>query len=776
MNKEAQALSAELLRLFTIDLAGFLEEKLILKSPLQQNAMVRQTFSRIPSNELGRSEFLTAEAQDQIRNRLNDDCRTSNHPRDTIDGCSDIGCPFNEDVDVGASHDDMRESPWDDTTVVKSEGLSGLSLPNEFHNFEKVCNIMDNPFEDCLENSVRKSKIDTPSDTFANEFDVNNDIPDRTFTKKCSEKGIQCQYPFTPLPCQSSTTAQAVFTPTSAHKIHNEILNEDFNISGAEFSPTNSHSQTSEISDIEIMPDDMILGTEAESFHHELIHKCRPQQLLGSLRATVCGDKGTPMSQYFAAKSGKLGSLGEKVGAENRPYFHTPRKDRTGRVVDYMATPDKKNRQRARENYVFNKIVRPTNTSRTKATAPRNIKTPVTTARPARPGPLRSNATTTRLANVNLPAKALAPKTACVHELLVPQKPSHFGPPVIKQSRMSLCVVSSKYKAPMKLKLRLTNPSPRMCTFVVKEFGKLMHDDRPSSQANVFKFSTLKGSVHAGSTFDIDVSFSGMSAGTYVQSFKVFANNASLTLKLKGQSLPKLVRIDGHNFHRFTTEHQFAKPNDQRGLDLANFAAKSVMEEMKDIFIAYGQSDEYSFVLRKDSQLYKRREAKIMTNLVSLFTGYYTMHWSQYFPSQALKYPPSFDARVVLYPTQQTLRDYLSWRQVDCHINNLYNTAFWALVQDPTQKRTELEAQNILKDTDSAAKNELLFTKFNLNYNDLPAMYKKGTVIYRHSVKVVKRREDGQEFEREKSQLTVTHCDIIGDPFWTENPSLLGQP
>ena len=23
----------------------------------------------------------------------------------------------------------------------------------------------------------------------------------------------------------------------------------------------------------------------------------------------------------------------------------------------------------------------------------------------------------------------------------------------------------------------------------------------------------------------------------------------------------------------------------------------------------------------------------------------------------------------------------MSWRQVDCHINNLYNTTFWALIQ-----------------------------------------------------------------------------------------------
>ena len=43
-------------------------------------------------------------------------------------------------------------------------------------------------------------------------------------------------------------------------------------------------------------------------------------------------------------------------------------------------------------------------------------------------------------------------------------------------------------------------------------------------------------------------------------------------------------------------------------------------------------------------------------------------------------YPPVFDGRTVLYPSNQNIRDYLSWRQADCHINNLYNTTFWALI------------------------------------------------------------------------------------------------
>jgi tRNA(His) guanylyltransferase len=132
-----------------------------------------------------------------------------------------------------------------------------------------------------------------------------------------------------------------------------------------------------------------------------------------------------------------------------------------------------------------------------------------------------------------------------------------------------------------------------------------------------------------------------------------------------------IVRIDGHAFHRFTQQHQFTKPNDSRALALMNHCATAVMDEFKDIVLAYGQSDEFSFVFHKDTTLYGRREAKIMTNVCSLFTATYVLHWPRFFDTIPLQYAPSFDSRCVCYPSVQNLRDYLSWRQADCHINNL---------------------------------------------------------------------------------------------------------
>ena len=59
--------------------------------------------------------------------------------------------------------------------------------------------------------------------------------------------------------------------------------------------------------------------------------------------------------------------------------------------------------------------------------------------------------------------------------------------------------------------------------------------------------------------------------------------------------------------------------------------------------------------------------SKILTTVVSTFTSYHVHLWSQYFPNISLTPPmPSFDGRVVLYPSSRHLRDYMSWRQVDC--------------------------------------------------------------------------------------------------------------
>jgi len=92
-----------------------------------------------------------------------------------------------------------------------------------------------------------------------------------------------------------------------------------------------------------------------------------------------------------------------------------------------------------------------------------------------------------------------------------------------------------------------------------------------------------------------------------------------------------------------------------------NKAAKEVMKNFNELVIAYGQSDEYSFVFKKNANLFNRREDKILSCVLSLFSSSYVFYFSKYF-SSPLKQIPSFDARIVLYPSLEDLKAYLSWR------------------------------------------------------------------------------------------------------------------
>lgn len=167
--------------------------------------------------------------------------------------------------------------------------------------------------------------------------------------------------------------------------------------------------------------------------------------------------------------------------------------------------------------------------------------------------------------------------------------------------------------------------------------------------------------------------------------------------------------------------------------------------------------------------------SKLTSVLVSLFTSHYVLRWGDHFPDTPLRSAPAFDARAVAYPSDSSLRDYLSWRQADCHINNQYNAAFWALVQRGGLSRDAAQAR--LAGSLAADKNELLFSEFGINYAHLPPLHRKGSILRRGRVPVVlegKTAPDGvSPVVRQRSTVLVEHVDLIGDAFWAEHPELL---
>ncbi|KDE03856.1 hypothetical protein MVLG_05678 [Microbotryum lychnidis-dioicae p1A1 Lamole] len=243
-----------------------------------------------------------------------------------------------------------------------------------------------------------------------------------------------------------------------------------------------------------------------------------------------------------------------------------------------------------------------------------------------------------------------------------------------------------------------------------------------------------------------------------------------------------ILRLDGKGFHKFSSAHNFTKPNDRRALNLMNSAARRVMagrELMGDLVMGFGESDEYSFLFKRSTKLHARRNSKLVSLVSSLFTSAYTFLWPQYFPDSPLEMDqlPIFDGRIVQYCTETEVKDYFRWRQVDTHINNLYNTCFWTLVQKGSL--TTQEANSELSGTLSSEKQEMLFSRFGMNYNQEEEIFKKGSIwiwveeeiMVENEVQEVKIDDGKRRIEEMEDGLDRIALNIPSSPIPSENQS-----
>jgi hypothetical protein len=160
------------------------------------------------------------------------------------------------------------------------------------------------------------------------------------------------------------------------------------------------------------------------------------------------------------------------------------------------------------------------------------------------------------------------------------------------------------------------------------------------------------------------------------QPISSYAKSLKTIARSKSTDISSFILLSHECDGRLSNFYAFAKPNDQRALDLMNRAATHVVQSIPDITIAYGVSDEYSFVLHRRTALFERRKDKLVSTMVSSFTAAYVLGWNACFVNDeagrelTLEMLPTFDGRAVCYPSWENLRDYLSWRQVDCRVSS----------------------------------------------------------------------------------------------------------
>ena len=185
-----------------------------------------------------------------------------------------------------------------------------------------------------------------------------------------------------------------------------------------------------------------------------------------------------------------------------------------------------------------------------------------------------------------------------------------------------------------------------------------------------------------------------------------------------------VIRIDGRGFHKFTEDLE--RPYCRALADALDEAAMYLCQEMIGCRFAYGQSDEYSFLLtdfeREDSALWFDGN---MQKIVSVSASLFTAAFQRAFASKKLA---AFDSRVLVISQKSEVAKYFLWRQLDASANSLN------MLASAHYSHRELVGKS------NAEKHEMLHAK-DVNWARQTADFKRG--------RVVRRTAEGWETDRE---------------------------
>jgi tRNA(His) 5'-end guanylyltransferase len=174
-----------------------------------------------------------------------------------------------------------------------------------------------------------------------------------------------------------------------------------------------------------------------------------------------------------------------------------------------------------------------------------------------------------------------------------------------------------------------------------------------------------------------------------------------------------IVRVDGRAFHTFTAKME--RPYCRSLANALDAAAVALSKEMDGFAFAYGQSDEYSFLLsdfgREDSRMwFEGAIQKIASVSASIVTAAF---------ARAFEGPVgTFDARAFAIPQREEVAKYFIWRQVDASRNSLN------MLASSYYSHAELLGKS------EKQKHDLLHAK-GQNWAKWPADFKRGRVVKR---------------------------------------------
>jgi tRNA(His) guanylyltransferase len=185
-----------------------------------------------------------------------------------------------------------------------------------------------------------------------------------------------------------------------------------------------------------------------------------------------------------------------------------------------------------------------------------------------------------------------------------------------------------------------------------------------------------------------------------------------------------ILRIDGKAFHTYTKK--LPRPYCAELSACMDSAAIALCQSMQGVKLAYGQSDEYSFVFTDfddiDTQMWFNGNVQ---KIVSVASSIFTAHFAQasHFLQAKYSVPTTamFDARVFVISSRTDVMNYFVWRQQDAIRNSLSMLAACHF------------SSKELHGKDRISQYALLHNK-GINWDKEPTAFQRGRVIRRQFV------------------------------------------
>jgi len=209
--------------------------------------------------------------------------------------------------------------------------------------------------------------------------------------------------------------------------------------------------------------------------------------------------------------------------------------------------------------------------------------------------------------------------------------------------------------------------------------------------------------------------------------------------------LPVIIRCDGNNFHSWTKDCQ--RPYDESLSKLMIETTKFLVKETNAV-VGYTQSDEITLILYSSnmkSAIYQDgKKQKILSKLPAKLVNFFNQNKDKY--GFEKKPYAVFDCRIYQVPTLEWATKQLLWRELDATKNSI---SMAAQSMFPYGELLGLHSNEL---------QEKMFIEKNINWNDYPTFFKRGTYVKR--TKVIKKLTEDELLELPEKHHARKNPDI----------------